>query len=61
MRLKAAHLGLRLNQRGLYQDVMRGPGKVKVTEGVRVPGIKSEEDIFRALKVPWREPWERLP
>lgn len=61
MRLKAAHLGLRLNQRGLYQDVMRGPGKVKVTEGVRVAGIKTEQDIFRVLEVPWREPWERLP
>jgi len=61
MRLKAAHLGLRLNQRGLFQDVLRGPAKVKATEGVRVPGVRTEEDIFRALGVPWREPWERLP
>jgi DNA polymerase lambda/DNA polymerase IV len=58
MRLLASKKGMRLNQRGLYKDVMRGPGRVKVTEGELVEG-RSEKRIFEILGVKWREPWER--
>ncbi|KAL8286433.1 hypothetical protein RQP46_004450 [Phenoliferia psychrophenolica] len=53
LRLKARHLGYRLNQRGLYKDVSRGPNGLKLTEGTRVD-CKSEEEIFSKLGVAWR-------
>ena len=59
MRLLASTKGMRLNQRGLYKDCLRGKGRVKVTEGTLVEG-KNERRIFEALGVPWREPWERI-
>lgn len=49
---------MRLNQHGLYRDVMRGKGRVKVTEGELVEG-RSEKRIFEVLGVPWREAEER--
>jgi DNA polymerase IV len=58
MRLLASKKGMRLNQRGLYKDVMRGPQRVKVTEGELVEG-RDEQRIFEILKVKWREPHER--
>ncbi|KAK0729111.1 hypothetical protein B0T21DRAFT_385225 [Apiosordaria backusii] len=58
MRLLASKKGMRLNQRGLYRDVMRGPKRVKVTEGELVEG-RSERRIFEILGVRWREPGER--
>jgi len=58
LRLLASRKGMRLNQHGLYKDVMRGKGRVKLTEGELVEG-KSEKRIFEILGVPWREPWER--
>ncbi len=58
MRLLASKQGMRLNQRGLYKEVMRGPGRVKVTEGKLVEG-RDEKKIFEVLGVQWREPWER--
>ncbi|KAH8675619.1 hypothetical protein BX600DRAFT_453097 [Xylariales sp. PMI_506] len=58
MRLLASKKGMRLNQRGLYKDVMRGPGRVKVTEGELVEG-RDEKKIFAALGVHWREPHQR--
>ncbi|KAK3362216.1 hypothetical protein B0T25DRAFT_594658, partial [Lasiosphaeria hispida] len=58
MRLLASKKGMRLNQRGLYKDVMRGKGRVKVTEGELVEG-RDEKRIFEILGVKWREPWER--
>lgn len=61
MRLKAGHMGMRLNQRGLWKDVARGPNRTRLTQGVRVPGVETERDIFEKLEVPWREPWQRLP
>lgn len=59
MRLYASTKKMRLNQRGLFKDVMRGPGRVKVTEGTLVEG-KDEKAIFAALGVPYRRPEERI-
>lgn len=58
MRLLAQKRGMRLNQRGLYKDVLRGRGNVKITEGELVEG-EDERKIFRHLGVHWREPHER--
>jgi DNA polymerase IV len=59
LRLLASKKGLRLNQKGLYKDVIRGPGRVKVTEGILVEG-KDEKKIFEILGVPWRPPEHRI-
>lgn len=58
MRLLASAKGMRLNQRGLYKDVIRGKGRERVTEGTLVEG-RSEKKIFEILGVPWREAHER--
>ena len=58
LRLLASTKGMRLNQRGLYKDVIRGKGREKVTEGTLVEG-RSERRIFEVLGVPWREARER--
>ncbi len=58
MRLLASKKGMRLNQRGLYKEVMRGKNRVKVTEGELLEG-RDEKRIFELLGVKWREPWER--
>ncbi|ORY65941.1 uncharacterized protein BCR38DRAFT_340427 [Pseudomassariella vexata] len=58
MRLLASKKGMRLNQRGLYKDVMRGFDRVKLSEGQLIEG-KDEEKIFEILGVTWREPHER--
>ncbi|KAK3694037.1 hypothetical protein B0T22DRAFT_451459 [Podospora appendiculata] len=58
MRLLASKKGMRLNQRGLYKEVMRGPGRAKVTEGQLVEG-RDERRIFEILGVKWREPADR--
>lgn len=49
---------MRLNQRGLYKDVIRGEVRQKLSEGELVEG-KSEKKIFEILGVQWREPHER--
>lgn len=59
LRLLASKKGMRLNQRGLYRDVIRGPQRAKVTEGTLVEG-KDEKRIFEALDVPWRPPEHRI-
>jgi DNA polymerase IV len=59
MRLLASKKGMRLNQRGLYADVMRGKNREKITEGTLLEG-KSEKKIFEILGVPWRAPTERI-
>lgn len=59
IRLLARKKGMRLNQKGLYKDVMRGERGVKLNEGVLVEG-RSEKKIFEILGVPWREPQERI-
>ncbi|KAK1970852.1 hypothetical protein LY78DRAFT_652436 [Colletotrichum sublineola] len=58
IRLLASKKGMRLNQKGLYKDVMRGPGRVKLTVGELVEG-QDERRIFEILGVKWREPHER--
>ena len=58
MRLLASRKGMRLNQRGLYEGVMRGAGRQKITEGGLVEAA-DERRIFEVLGVAWREPWER--
>jgi DNA polymerase IV len=59
MRLLASTKGFRLNQRGLYKDVMRGKGREKITEGILVEG-RDERKIFEVLGVPWRPPEHRI-
>ena len=46
MRLLASKKGYKLNQRGLFKDVLRGPGRVKVTDGTLVEGASEEVYIF---------------
>ncbi|KAJ4296063.1 hypothetical protein N0V88_004765 [Collariella sp. IMI 366227] len=58
MRLLASKKGMRLNQRGLYKEVMRGNNMIKVTEGELLEG-RDEKRIFQLLGVKWREPAER--
>lgn len=58
IRLLASKKGMRLNQRGLYKDVMRAPGREEKNEGELVEG-RSERKIFEILGVKWREPHER--
>lgn len=60
LRLLASTKGFRLNQRGLYKDVMRGKGREKITEGTLVESM-DERKIFAALGVPWRPPEHRIP
>lgn len=59
MRLLAGRYHYRLNQRGLYKNVMRGPGREKLNEGELIEGA-DEKKIFAALGVPWRPPEQRL-
>lgn len=58
IRLLASKKGMRLNQRGLFKDVMRGPARQKITEGDLVEG-RNEKKIFEILGVKWREPSQR--
>jgi DNA polymerase/3'-5' exonuclease PolX len=58
LRLLASKKDMRLNQRGLYKDVVRGYNRQKLSEGELVEG-KSERRIFELLGVQWREPHER--
>ncbi|KND89515.1 DNA polymerase lambda [Tolypocladium ophioglossoides CBS 100239] len=58
MRLLASKKGMRLNQRGLYRDALRGPQRNKVSEGELAEG-RDERRIFEILGVKWREPHER--
>ncbi|KAH8697290.1 putative DNA polymerase POL4 [Talaromyces proteolyticus] len=59
MRLLARKKGMRLNQRGLFKDVLRGPNQVRLTDGSLVEG-RDEKQIFQILGVPWRPPEHRI-
>jgi len=59
IRLLASKKGLRLNQRGLWKDVIRGPKREKITQGSLLEG-KDEKKIFDILRVPWRPPEHRI-
>jgi DNA polymerase/3'-5' exonuclease PolX len=58
LRLLARKKGWRLNQRGLYANVLRNSDSSKITTGVLIAS-KTEKDIFDALEVPYREPKDR--
>lgn len=58
IRLLASRKGMRLNQRGLYKDALRGLTRQKVAEGELLEG-RSEKKIFQILGVKWRAPEQR--
>lgn len=58
IRLLAGRKGMRLNQHGLYKDVMRARGRERITTGTLVEG-HCEKRIFEILRVPYRKPEER--
>ncbi|PVH87339.1 Nucleotidyltransferase [Cadophora sp. DSE1049] len=59
IRLLASKKNMRLNQKGLYKDVLRTFGREKLSEGTLVEG-GDERKIFDLLGVPWRPPHERI-
>lgn len=59
IRLLANRKQMRLNQRGLYKNVLRGDQREKITEGELVEG-RDEKKIFEILGVSWREPENRI-
>ncbi|KAI9786511.1 MAG: hypothetical protein M1835_003053 [Candelina submexicana] len=59
VRLLAGRKGMRLNQRGLWRDVMRGQKRERITQGTLIEG-HSEKKIFELLGVPWRPPEHRI-
>ncbi|KAJ3762525.1 hypothetical protein EV360DRAFT_35487 [Lentinula raphanica] len=61
MRLLSNKMGYSLNQRGLYAGVVRDPRNrtVKLNTGNLIAS-ETEEQIFKKLGVPWREPHERV-
>ena len=59
IRLLASKKGMRLNQRGLWKDVIRGRNSERITQGSLVEG-KDEKKIFELLGVPWRPPQHRV-
>lgn len=58
IRLLASRKKMRLNQHGLYMDVMRGDSRTRMTEG-KLLESHSETRIFELLGVPWRPPEHR--
>lgn len=59
IRLLASKKGMRLNQRGLWRDVLRGEKRTRITQGSLVEG-RCEKKIFELLGVPWRPPEHRI-
>lgn len=61
IRLLARKKRMRLNQHGLWRDVMGGArdGGTRSTQGTLVEG-RSEEKIFELLEVPYRPPEHRI-
>ena len=59
IRLLASKKGMRLNQRGLWKDVIRGSDRKRITQGSLVEA-KDEKKIFELLGVPWRPPQHRI-
>ncbi|KAL8997995.1 MAG: hypothetical protein Q9169_002835 [Polycauliona sp. 2 TL-2023] len=59
IRLLASRKGMRLNQRGLWKDVLRGKNRERVTQGELLES-RDEEKIFELLGVPWRPPEHRV-
>jgi len=59
IRLLASKKGMRLNQRGLWRDVMRGRNRERINQGTLIEG-RSERRIFEILGVTWRPPQHRI-
>ncbi|CUA71528.1 DNA polymerase IV [Rhizoctonia solani] len=59
MRLLARKNGMSLNQRGLFQGVIRDPKTQRKTNNGVLIASRTEREIFDRLRVPWREPHER--
>ncbi|KAL9609107.1 MAG: hypothetical protein Q9167_006103 [Letrouitia subvulpina] len=59
IRLLASKKGMRLNQHGLWKDLIRGQKRERITQGNLVEG-QSEQKIFEHLGVPWRPPEHRI-
>ena len=59
IRLLASKKGMRLNQHGLFKNVIRGPKRQKLNDGELVES-QSEERIFELLGVPWWPPEHRI-
>ncbi|KAF3892388.1 DNA polymerase [Trichophyton interdigitale] len=59
LRLLASKKGMCLNQKGLFSDIMRGPGRVKLNAGHLLES-RDEKRIFELLAVPWRPPEHRV-
>lgn len=59
IRLLASKKGFRLNQRGLWKDVVRGRNRERITQGTLVEA-ESEKRIFEILGVPYRPPEHRI-
>jgi DNA polymerase IV len=59
IRLLASKKGMRLNQHGLWKDVIRGRNRERITQGSLLEG-KSERRIFEILGVPYRPPEHRV-
>ncbi|KAK2742592.1 hypothetical protein FQN57_005218 [Myotisia sp. PD_48] len=59
LRLLASKKGMCLNQRGLFGDVMRMPGRIKINSGHLLES-QDEKRIFELLGVPWRPPHHRI-
>ncbi|EXJ85924.1 hypothetical protein A1O1_06293 [Capronia coronata CBS 617.96] len=60
LRLHASRKQMRLNQHGLYADVMRGQGRERITQGRLLEG-HDEKRIFEILGVTYRPPEHRNP
>lgn len=58
IRLLSRKKGMRLNQHGLYRDVMHWPESSKSNRGTLVESA-DEKRIFEILGVPWRSPEQR--
>ncbi|KAI1377805.1 Nucleotidyltransferase [Hypoxylon crocopeplum] len=58
MRLLARRRGMRLNQYGLFGDVVRRGRAMRINDGTLIEA-KDEKRIFEVLGVLWREPEER--
>ncbi|KAH7333669.1 Nucleotidyltransferase [Rhizoctonia solani] len=59
MRLLARKNAMSLNQRGLFQGVIRDPKTQRKTNNGVLIASRTEREIFDQLRVPWREPHER--
>ena len=58
IRFLAGKKGMRLNQHGLFKDVMRGRGRQRINDGALVEA-QDEQKIFDVLGVPFRPAEER--